>query len=62
MIKITKFFLLVLTFQLVFDAQSEAPIIQPGAPGEISKILDPQVVSNIAGASYVQADLISLMA
>jgi len=57
MIKITKFFLLVLTFQLVFDAQSEAPIIQPGAPGEISKILDPQVASNIAGASYVQADV-----
>jgi uncharacterized protein (DUF305 family) len=34
-----------------------APIIQPGAPGENSKILDPSIASNIAGASYVQADV-----
>ena len=26
----------------------EAPIIQPGAPGENSKVLDPSVASNIA--------------
>ena len=27
----------------------EAPIIQPGAPGENSKVLDPSIASNIAG-------------
>ena len=57
MTKTTKFVLLVLTLQLVFDAQAEAPIIQPGAPGEDSKKLDPEAASNIAGASYVQADV-----
>ena len=35
----------------------EAPIIQPGAPGENSKVLDPSVASNIAGTSYVDADV-----
>ena len=35
----------------------EAPIIQPGAPGEDSKILDPSIASNIAGAKYVEADI-----
>ena len=37
--------------------QNGAPIIQPGAPGENSKILDPDIAANIAGASYVEADL-----
>ena len=36
---------------------NNAPIIQPGAPGENSKILDPDLASNIAGASYVEADV-----
>ena len=36
---------------------NNAPIIQPGAPGENSKILDPSLASNIAGASYVEADV-----
>ena len=35
----------------------DAPIIQPGAPGQNSKILDPALASNIAGASYVEADV-----
>jgi len=35
----------------------EAPIIQPGAPGENSKVLDPSIASNIARASYVDADV-----
>ena len=35
----------------------EAPIIQPGAPGENSKVLDPSIASNIAGAGYVDADV-----
>ena len=34
-----------------------APIIQPGAPGEMSKILDPNIAANIAGAKYVEADV-----
>ena len=36
---------------------NNAPIIQPGAPGENSKVLDPAQASNIAGASYVEADV-----
>ena len=50
----TTIFFVFISFQSYSD---EAPIIQPGAPGEISKILDPEVASNIAGASYVQADV-----
>ena len=36
---------------------NNAPIIQPGAPGENSKVLDPAQASNIAGARYVEADV-----
>ena len=36
---------------------NNAPIIQPGAPGENSKLLNPALASNIAGASYVEADV-----
>ena len=57
MIKKNKFILLTLVFQIAISVVSEAPIVQPGAPGENSKILDPEVASNIAGASYVQADV-----
>ena len=57
MIKKNKFILLTLVFQIAISVISEAPIVQPGAPGENSKILDPEVASNIAGASYVQADV-----
>ena len=55
-----KFILIVLVFQISIDAKSEAPIIQPGAPGESSKILDPDMASDIAGSSYVHADIIFL--
>ena len=52
----------IILFALIVFVSSQSyannpPIIQPGAPGEISKILDPEVASNIAGASYVQADV-----
>ncbi len=57
MIKINTFILIILAFQISFDAKSEAPIIQPGAPGESSKILDPKIASDIAGSSYVDADI-----
>ena len=36
---------------------SSHSIIQPGAPGEESKNLDPGEATNIAGTSYVQADV-----
>ena len=36
---------------------SSHSIIQPGAPGEDSKNLDPEEATNIAGTSYVQADV-----
>jgi uncharacterized protein (DUF305 family) len=55
-----KLILIVLVFQISIDAKSEAPIIQPGAPGESSKILDPDMASDIAGSSYVHADIIFL--
>ena len=60
MIKINTFILIILAFQICFDAKSEAPIIQPGAPGESSKILDPKIASDIAGSSYVDADMIKV--
>jgi len=52
-----KFLLIVLVFQINIDARSEAPIIQPGAPGKSSKILDPKIASDIAGSSYIHADI-----
>jgi uncharacterized protein (DUF305 family) len=36
---------------------SDPTIIQPGAPGEASKTLDPQAASNIADTSYINADV-----
>ena len=47
-------FLLTFVFQL---SANTAPIIQPGAPGEESKILDAELASNIAGTSYTLADI-----
>ncbi|MFL2698783.1 MAG: DUF305 domain-containing protein, partial [Gammaproteobacteria bacterium] len=57
--KINKFlFLAVLVVVVSQNINADnAPIIQPGAPGEDSKILDPSIASNIAGASYVEADV-----
>jgi len=52
-----KFILIILAFQISIDAKSETPIIQPGAPGESSKILDPKIASDIAGSSYIHADI-----
>ena len=52
-----KFLLIILVFQISIDSKSETPIIQPGAPGESSKILDPKIASDIAGSSYVHADI-----
>jgi uncharacterized protein (DUF305 family) len=52
-----KFLLIILAFQISIGAKSETPIIQPGAPGESSKILDPKIASDIAGSSYVHADI-----
>jgi len=50
----TTIFFMFISFHSFAD---KAPIIQPGAPGENSKILDPEMASNIAGSSYVQADI-----
>ena len=36
---------------------SDPTIIQPGAPGEASKTLDPQAASNIEDTSYIKADV-----
>ena len=53
-------FILILGFmsQLVFAVEENNPtIIQPGAPGESSKNLDPKIASNIADTSYIKADV-----
>ena len=57
--KIHKYILFVSLIILIPNQSlaNNAPIIQPGAPGENSKILDPSLASNIAGASYVEADV-----
>ena len=41
----------------VVNADNSAPIIQPGAPGKSSKILDASEASNIANTSYIKADV-----
>ena len=41
----------------IIENISSHSIIQPGAPGEDSKTLDPIEATNIAGTSYVQADV-----
>ena len=57
--KINKFLFLAVLVVIVSQNinADNAPIIQPGAPGKDSKILDPSIASNIAGASYVEADV-----
>ena len=53
-------FIIVLAFmsQLVLAVDDNSPtIIQPGAPGELSKNLDPKMASNIADTSYIKADV-----
>ena len=42
---------------LLAEVAHNAPIIQPGAPGMDSKNLDPEVASDIASTSYVEADV-----
>ena len=42
---------------IIIENISSHSIIQPGAPGEDSKNLDPEEATNIAGTSYVQADV-----
>ena len=52
------FFLIFISNDLLTDStDNNAPIIQPGAPGEVSKKLAPELASNIAGTSYVEADI-----
>ena len=55
---VTIFFLIFISNDLLTgSADNNAPIIQPGAPGEVSKKLAPELASNIAGTSYVEADI-----
>ena len=51
--------LLLSTFQLFASNLiiNEAPIIQPGAPGEPSKNLDADAATDIANTSYIKADV-----
>ena len=52
-------FLLVSAFQLGASNSiiNQAPIIQPGAPGEPSKNLDASAATDIANTSYIKADV-----
>ena len=45
---------------LLVNADNSAPIIQPGAPGYPSKILNELEATNIANTSYIKADVIFL--
>ena len=52
------FFLIFISNNLLTDNNDKnPPIIQPGAPGEASKKLAPELASNIASTSYVEADI-----
>mgnify|MGYP005693200945 FL=1 len=42
---------------LFMNADDNAPIIQPGAPGYPSKVLDESEATNIANTSYINADV-----
>jgi uncharacterized protein (DUF305 family) len=57
--KINKYvFLVILTFLMGdFAFADNAPIIQPGAPGENSKQLDPETATSIAMTSHIDADI-----
>ncbi len=57
--KINKYvFLVILTFLMGdFAFADNAPIIQPGAPGENSKKLDPETATSIAMTSHIDADV-----
>ena len=39
------------------ESKQEAPIVQPGAPGEETKDIDPETASNIADTSYTPDDV-----
>ena len=58
-IKITKKFAVLLTLILLNNLvlSKEAPILQPGSPGEPSKILDEKSATDIANTSYIHADI-----
>ena len=45
---------------LLVNADNSAPIIQPGAPGYPSKVLNELEATNIANTSYIKADVIFL--
>ena len=45
---------------ILINANVNAPIIQPGSPGNESKILDASEATNIANTSYIKADVVFL--
>ena len=59
-LKNSKFYILIftlfVTFQMV-SAGNHVPIIQPGAPGEPSKVLDANAATDIANTSFIKADV-----
>ena len=49
---------ILLSYELSVEEKSlKHPIILPGAPGEDSKLIDPEVATNIAISTYVDADV-----
>ena len=54
-------FMLSMIISLQFlSAEDNAPIIQPGAPGEPSKKLDAKAATDIANTSFIKADVVFL--
>ena len=49
--------LLIFPFIILEANDSSVPIIQPGAPGNPSKVLDAEQATNIANTSYIEADV-----
>ena len=49
-------FLLAITFSSIY-ADNKAPILQPGAPGNVTKEISPEKASDIANSSYTAADV-----
>ena len=45
------------TFTYADDPKNDPPIVQPGAPGEETKDIDPETASDIADTSYTPDDV-----
>ena len=45
------------TFAFSAHAEDKSPILQPGAPGQVTKPISAEMATNIANSSYTVADV-----